>query len=91
MFAEDLSPFFNPAEFAEAGLLDGVPVNGIYQRGYDERFGISGYEATFTAPSAQLAAATTASVLVVAGLTFRVRSVQPDGTGVSTLLLESQA
>ena len=35
------------------------------------------------------AAATQTSVLVVRGVSYRVRVVQPDGTGVCTLLLES--
>lgn len=88
-FAENLAPFFNVAEFADAATLDGAPVNGIFENGYSEVFGMSTHDARFTcAASAATAAATTASVLVVRATTYRVRSVQPDGTGVVTLLLE---
>jgi len=91
MFTEDLSTFFAAAEFASPATLDGVPVVGILDNNYMQAFdGIAGASTSYTLPSAACAAATSASVLVVAGSTYRVRSVQPDGTGVSVLLLERQ-
>ena len=87
-FTEDLSPFFNPAEHGTAGLLDGVAVQGIFTSSYAQAFeGISGADTTYLLPSSAAATATQASTLVVNGATWRVRSVQPDGTGVTTLLL----
>jgi len=72
-------------------LLDGVAVPGIFDRGYIQAFdGIASSAPMFTAPSASVSAATTSSLLVVAGNTYRVRSVQPDGTGITQLLLELQ-
>lgn len=89
MFAEDLAPFFNVADFADAATLDGVSVSGIFDSGYEEAYGMTTHEARFTmAASATTAAATTASVLVVRSTTYRVRSVQNDGIGVTVLLLE---
>lgn len=89
MFAENLAPFFNTAEMADAATLDGVAHDGIFERPYLDVLGMSTSESRFTcAATATTAAATTASVLVVRATTYRVRSVQPDGTGVCTLLLE---
>lgn len=88
-FVENLAPFFNVAEFADAATLDGVAVAGIFDRGYSEVFGMSTHDARFVlADGAATAAATQASVLVVRATNYRVRSVQSDGTGVCTLLLE---
>ena len=88
MFAEDLTPFFNVAELATAATLDGAPVNGIFDNAYAETFGMATRQPMFTLPTASAAAATPASVMVVGGVTYRVTSVQPDGTGVTTLILE---
>lgn len=88
MFAEDLSPFFNAAEFGQAATLDGAAVTGIFDNAYTEAFGMASRAPMFTLQSSQAASATQASVLVVGATTYRVTSVQPDGTGVTTLLLE---
>lgn len=72
-------------------LLDGVAVQGIFDSAYLQAFdGVAGSSTGFTLASSLTGATTTASLLVVAGSTYRVRSVQPDGTGVSLLLLELQ-
>lgn len=88
MFAEDLSPFFSAAEFGSAATLDGVAVTGIFDSAYVDVLGIASRSPMFTLPTANTTATTQASVLVAAGITYRVTSVQPDGTGVTTLLLE---
>jgi hypothetical protein len=93
MFTEDLSAFFSTEEFAESGVLDGVAHAGIFDNAYLEPLpGLASSEARFTcAVTATTAAATTASLLVLMGVTWRVRSKQPDATGrVVTLLLERQ-
>jgi S-adenosylmethionine/arginine decarboxylase-like enzyme len=87
-FAEDLAPFFNVADFADAATLDGVAVSGIFDNGYEEAFGMTTHEARYTMASSEAASATNASVLVVRSTSYRVRVPQPDGTGVTVLLLE---
>ena len=89
-FVENLAPFFNVAEFADVGVLDGVVHNGIFSHGYTEIMAMAAREAQFTcAETATTRAATTASVLVLIGVTYRVRVVESDGTGVCTIRLES--
>lgn len=88
---EDLSVFFDEDAFAVSAVLDGTTISVIFDREYAQAFdGIASTAPVATAPGASVSAATTASVLVVAGNTYRVRSVQPDGTGVSRLILELQ-
>lgn len=89
---EDLVPFFNAAEFATAATLGGVAVLGIFDRAYAEAaFGFASAAASrpsYTMPSGQATNALGAA-LVVAGVgSFVVAEVQPDGTGLTTLLLE---
>lgn len=88
MFAEDLSPFFKVAEFASSATLDGAPVTGIFDNAYAESLGMATRIPMFTLPTASAVSATQASVLVVGGVNYRVTSVQPDGTGVTVLMLE---
>lgn len=90
MFVEDVSVFFAGWPAVDA-TLDGQPLRVIFDREYMQAFdGMASTSPSATALSASVGAATTASVLVVAGNTYRVRSVQPDGTGISLLLLELQ-
>lgn len=87
--AADLPVFF--ADFGVDATLDGTAVRGILDSEYMQAFGgIAGSATAFMLPSTAAAAATNTSVLVASGTTYRVRSVQPDGTGVTTLLLEIQ-
>lgn len=88
---EDMSAFFNAAEFATPAALDGVNVLGIFDQPYLQVLdGVASTEPTFTLPAEQAAAARQGSWLVVAGRTYRVRSVQPDGTGGATVLILEQ-
>lgn len=89
MFVEDLTPFF--AEFGVDATLDGQPVRVIFDTPYAEAMGgMSTRQTQVTAPSASVDTATKASVLIVAGTSFRVISPQPDGTGITTLVLQRQ-
>lgn len=89
MFAEDLSVFFDLAGHGTAATVGGLAVVGIFDNGYAQAFdavALSGPRLTL--PTAAAPAATAGTAVVVAGTTYRVASVQPDGTGVTTLLLE---
>jgi hypothetical protein len=89
MFAEDLSVFLNSAEFATDATLDWVPVKGIFDAAYAQAFdGIATTATAFTMASADCHGATHASVLIIGAKSYRVRNIQPDGTGLTVLLLE---
>jgi hypothetical protein len=94
MFAENAALFYNTADFAVVGLWNGAtPVNGIFDAAYAEPFGNDVVESA--APAWHCATSAMPGVkqgdtLVAAGLTYKVRNVQPDGTGHSLLRLELQ-
>lgn len=64
-------------------------VTGIFDNGHREALGALGVQdPSFTAPSAEVARAVQGSALRIDGVgRYTVRDVQPDGTGVTTLLL----
>lgn len=90
---EDLTVFFNDAEFAQVAMLGGVEVRGIFDRPYAEaQMGAFAAVATartsFTLPSGQAAGALGKSIVIDGIGAFIVAEVQPDGTGVTALILE---
>ncbi|WP_291015004.1 hypothetical protein [Hydrogenophaga sp.] len=91
-FVEDFSPFLSAAEFATTGLLAGVEVRGIFDNGSAlGAVGIAGLATTqpsFTLPTAALPSPVVGSALVLGGQAYTVVAHEPDGTGVSLLLLE---
>lgn len=99
MFPEDLSVFFNPAEFAQPAWLAGARVTGLFDNAYASAdagpFGMASTAPAFTLTSAQVPANVVGSVLTVGAEEFGPESVQytvvehqSDGTGVSTLYLQ---
>lgn len=89
-FAEDLTVFFNPAEFAEEVALNGVTVRGIF----DDAYLFEDIQSSASAPAVTLASADVpanpAGLPVVArGVTYKVVEPMPNGTGVTVLRLRT--
>lgn len=96
---EDTTAFFSTAEFADTATLDGAAVVGIFDRAYEQgAIGISGMasgQPVFTLPASSVPAAVVGKALVIAaGLgagSYLVAESQPDGTGLTVLVLERTA
>jgi hypothetical protein len=92
MFTEDLTAFLNPAEFATSVSVGGVLVSAIYDNGYAlgnvGGFGMASTQPTLTLATANVPASPEGQAAVVNGVAYVVASHEPDGTGVSRLLLE---
>lgn len=94
-FAEDLAPFFNTAEFASDATLNGVAVRGIFDAAY-QLGDVGGQGMASTAPVLTLAttdvpASPVGKSVVVNSVSYVVAAHEPDGTGVSLLLLKRAA
>ncbi len=85
-FVEDVAPFLR--DFGTDAVLNGAPVSGIFDNEYVEAFGMASRQPMFTLPTAQAGSVTQSSVLVVEGVSYRVTRAEPDGTGVTVLMLE---
>lgn len=88
-FVENFASYL--ADFGQQGTLDSAAVLVIFDNAYREMFdGVGTRSPMVGLPTALASATTQASVLVSGSRTYRVTSVQPDGTGWTTLMLELQ-
>jgi hypothetical protein len=84
---EDLNAYLEA--FGTDAVLDGQAQRVVFDNAYREAFdGVSTRQPMAQLPTAAAAAVTQDSRLVVGGVTFRVRSNEPDGTGWTILMLE---
>ena len=92
MFTEDLSAFFNTAEFAQPCTLNGAAVSAIFDNGYSVGnvgiLGMASSEPTLMLTTASVPASPIGLPVVVNGTNYLVAQHEPDGTGVSRLVLE---
>lgn len=93
-FAEDLSVFFSATEFAAtAATLNGVAVKGIFDAAYDAAgagaYGMASTQPTLTLATASVPVNPVGLAVVVNAVNYLVAAHEPDGTGVSRLLLET--
>jgi hypothetical protein len=97
--AEDHTAFFSAAEFADNATLNGAGVVGIFDQAYEQGTvglaGMSSGQPVFTLPSSSVPAGVVGKSLVLAaGLgagSYLVAESQPDGTGLTVLVLERTA
>lgn len=91
-FSEDLTPFFDLAGFASPATIAGVPVRGIFDRPHQlasvGAYGVASTQPTYTLRSADVPAGVVGLSLVHAATSYTVAAHEPDGTGISTLVLE---
>lgn len=75
-----------------SGLLDGVAVVGILSAGYSQVLGGMATTQPHLVVDGTVAASVTQDSIFVAdgGATYRVSNFEPDGTGLTRLMLEMQ-
>lgn len=71
----------------DAGTIDGAAVKGMFQREHVEVFGVSSTDPIYRIRRGDVAVHV-GSELVVPDGTFRVRKIEPDGSGWDLLRLE---
>lgn len=90
---EDLSAFFSPEGFAERAVLAGVVLHGIFSApsalGNVGTLGMGVDSPSFVLPSALVPPDPVGLALQVSAGSYVVAQETRDGTGISTLLLES--
>lgn len=92
MFTEDFSVFMNLAEFATSVTLNGVTVAAIFDNAY-ALGSVGAYGMASSGPVLMLASASVPGdvvglTVVANALSYLVVAHEPDGTGISRLLLE---
>jgi hypothetical protein len=90
MFAEDLDVFF--ADFGETVTLNGVAVTAVFDKEYATAgagpLGMATSAPALSLPDASVPASPVGKPAVVRGVAYSVSEAHPDGTGLTTLLLE---
>lgn len=95
MIKDPIRVFFNPGEFGVEATLAGESVVGILDAGYQlgnvGLVGMAGTQPVFTLPTASVDGDPVGQTLTVGAASYVVAAHEPDGTGVSRLLLEVAA
>lgn len=92
MFAEDISAFFQPEDTATvAGLTVRAIFNNGYALGNVGMFGMASSQPTLTLASADVSTDPVGASVLVGAVAYLVAAHEPDGTGISRLLLEVAA
>lgn len=91
--------FFSTSDFADAGTYtpsggSASTVNGIFDQDYSladlgASVGIGSNDPRFVCATSDVSSAASGDQLVVKSTTYTVRSVEDDGTGITTLVLEA--
>ena len=91
MFVENTAAFFS--DFGQTATVGGVSVSGIFDNGYAlggvGAIGMASSQPTFTLATASVPASPVGTAVVVGGGNYLVGAHEPDGTGMSRLLLEA--
>jgi hypothetical protein len=86
---EDLAPFF--ADFAVACTVNGAAVRGIFDNGFAlgaVGIGMAGTQPTLRLRTADVTSDPVGQAVSVNAVAYTVAAHEPDGTGVSVLMLE---
>lgn len=90
MFAEDLAAYFT--DFAATSCtVGGVSVRAIFDNGYalgDVGLGMAGTQPSLRVRTAALVGDPVGQAVAVGAVAYTVAAHEPDGTGISLLLLE---
>ena len=86
-FVENPAAFF--ADFDVPCTLGAATFAVIFDAAYVDPLGIAGTEPRATCISADVSTATLGTAITIGGKAYTVRDKQPDGTGMTVLLLEA--
>lgn len=89
-FTEDFNDFINPDSpgYVEVSILGNLPVGALFDKNYQTNFDVEGTRPVLHISESNLGAATRNTALLINGDSYRVGSVEPDGTGIVLVVLE---
>ena len=87
-FTEDHSEFLVEDDFAVPASVGGSSVSVVFDHGYVEVAGVQGEFPVVLGDDDDLSSVSVGDALIVNNTFYTVRVLQPDGTGMRTLVLE---
>jgi len=95
MFNEVFDVFFDQSEFAVTATVDGQSMSIIFDAAYAVGdvglYGMASVSPVVTLPTAKVPTDPIGKSVVINTKSYLITAHQPDGTGVSTLMLEAAA
>lgn len=93
MFTEDTTAFFAVAELGDTVTVNGVAVLAMFDNGYSAgdvgTLGMASTQPAITLATADVPASPVGMAAVCNGGAYTIVAHEPDGTGISRLMLES--
>lgn len=93
MFTEDTTAFFAVAELGDTVTVNGVAVPAMFDNGYSAAdvgaVGMASSQPFITLATASVPASPVGMAAVCNGTAYTIAAHEPDGTGISRLLLEA--
>jgi hypothetical protein len=86
-FAKDDAVFFNAAHFATPAVWQGNTIDVIFDKNYNEQFGIGNNNPIIRAPAASFSGIARDQTVLVNSTTYKVQSFEPDGRGLLLIQL----
>lgn len=71
-----------------SATIGGVSVDGLFDNGYGEIYGIDSAKPSFQCASSAVAAVTRGTAVTVNAVSYTVAGIEPDGTGLTMLRLD---
>lgn len=87
-FTENLDAFLLEADFAVSATIGASTFSVIFDRAHSEALSISHTTPVCMAKTSDVSSATRGTAITIAGTAYTVMDNHPDGTGMSTLILE---
>jgi hypothetical protein len=88
MFTEDLDPFFN--DFAIQVRINGEDITAIFSDNFVDAEGIASTNPHLIVKSSDIPDIENEDEVEAKNTMYQVASIQPDGTGISTIFLEKK-
>jgi len=86
--ADDLDAFLDPdAGFGVDATVDGISVEGIFDAEYVESLEVEETAPAFTCKTSDVTSAAHGDAVVVNATNYTIAGVEPDGTGMTKLIL----
>ena len=70
-------------------VIGGASVSGTFDANFKDALGVASSRPVFICASTDVSAVTPGASVTINATAFTVRAIEPDGTGMATLILES--
>lgn len=86
----DLPAMLDTDEFAVAATIGAGTVDGIFDNAFVSVEGIEGTHPIFLCEASEVSSVVHDNTVVIGAVTYKVKGIEPDGTGMTMLILEKQ-